>query len=122
LLEPASAVDSGFVDEGPAESKPLDEPMPISAAAQHAAREHFNPFDDGSADSDEKPRHQRYFKPKDDYNPFADPAAQLTADSADPGRVFDFGAPDTEAPPPPGELDFTSADPAEHDRRKRRRR
>jgi hypothetical protein len=94
-----------------------DAPAPITEAARQALRDHFNPFDDGTKD-EETPRHKRHFKPKDDYNPFAEPSTAETV--ADTGEVFDFGATEP-APPSTGEFDFDSSSPPEHGPRRRRR-
>jgi hypothetical protein len=121
VIRPEDEIDSGFVDEsaGPNASMLDDAPTPITSIARKAAREEFNPFAE-PGDEEEKPRHNRYFKPKDDYNPFADPPPSETA--VEPEQVFDFGVADEAAPPTTNELDFDSTNPHECDRRRRRRR
>lgn len=128
---PAPAPVHGFVDEpgDPSpESPPAEGPIPISAAARKAIDEPFNPFADPSApaetEDEERPNKKRYWKPKDDYNPFAEPPpAGPAGGAADSAELFDFGGPEAaDAPPPPaGDLDFGPPDPPPDGPRRRRK-
>jgi len=122
-IRPKETLDPGFIDapHDPAGSAPLDVPMPISEAAKRALDD-FNPFDDGKGndDEEEKPKKQRYYQPKDDYNPFTDPAASAPpVPGANPEVLFDFGMEESPSPTVPGnDLDFPQPD----DTTRRRRR
>jgi hypothetical protein len=124
VVRPAEQVDPGFVDapDDPAQSQQIEEPAPISPAARKAVRGDFNPFDDGRDDDDDEPRGKRRRKPKEDYNPFAEPAAQSAAGAANPDELFDFGAVDPNQPSPTGEFDFGASDETEERDPRRRRR
>jgi len=123
-IRPKEAIDPGFMDapHDPAGSMPIDEPLPISEAAKRALDD-FNPFDSGTSHDDEdeeKPKKQRYYQPKDDYNPFTDPAASAPpVPGANPEVLFDFGMEETPSPTVPGnDLEFRPPD----DTTRRRRR
>jgi hypothetical protein len=127
VIRPHDQTDTGFVDSpaDPAESKPFEGPAPISSLARKAVQPDFNPFDDGTAgeQDDEKPRGKRYYKPKDDYNPFSESAATGPAMGAgEPGQLFDFGAAEPGQPVGDGEFNFGSEDQSENNGRRRRRR
>lgn len=118
-----ATVDPGFVDapHDLAGSMLIDEPLPISQAAKRAVDD-FNPFD-SSPDHDEeeeKPKKQRYYQPKDDYNPFADPAASAPpVAGANPEVLFDFGIEETPSPTVPGnDLEFRPPDQITRRRRR----
>lgn len=122
-IRPKDALDPGFVDApyDPEGSAPIDEPMPISQAAKRALHD-YNPFasTSDSDEEDEKPKKSRYYQPKDDYNPFDDPAREAPAESgADPGRLFDFGQEDPSATQSPGD-DLNFGSPEAGPPRKRR--
>jgi hypothetical protein len=127
VVRPPEQSDVGIVDTptNPAENPLFEEPAPISSQARKAAQPDFNPFDAGAAgdQDDEKPRGKRYFKPKDDYNPFAEPdGSRPAAGTGDPGQLFDFGAVEPGEPAGGGDFDFGPQDQSEDDGRRRRRR
>jgi hypothetical protein len=126
VVRPADQTDAGFADSppDPAENQVFEAPTPISSAARKAAQPDFNPFDDGTAPEDEeKPRGKRYFKPKDDYNPFSEPPASApAADAGNPGQLFDFGVVEPSEPAGGGEFDFGSGDESQDGGPRRRRR
>jgi hypothetical protein len=127
VIRPHDQTDTGFVDTpaDPAANPLFEEPAPISPLARKAVQPEFNPFDDGTAgeQDDEKPRGKRYYKPKDDFNPFADPVASGSAAGAgDTGQIFDFGAVDPGEPAGDGEFNFGSEDQSDDKGRRRRRR
>lgn len=125
VIRPADQTDAGFADvpADPAENPIFEPQAPISSAARKAAQPEFNPFDDGAATADEeKPRGKRYYKPKDDYNPFAEPTASNPGAAVDPGQVFDFGVVEPTEPAGGGEFDFGSGDEPQDDGPRRRRR
>lgn len=125
VIRPPDQTDAGFADTpaDPSENQIFGEPAPISSLARKATQPDFNPFVDGtSTDDEEKPRNKRYYKPKDDYNPFAEPPASSTGNArGDPGQPFDFGAAEPTEPAGGGEFSFGPDDDSE-DREPRRRR
>ena len=113
MIKPGE-IDSGLTDApfDPEGSAPMEEPMPITDLAKKALHEEFNPFDDGShhEEEDEKPKGKRYWQPKENYNPFAEPQVADTGGGAKPEDLFDFGREEGQPPAPSSEFDFGNED------------